>query len=700
MPRVSPGNQARMTLHSLHRVLLIVGASALAGVLIAGLLLPVAGGLGLGAREGAQTFREMPANLKITPPNERSRMTDSDGNTLAVFYEENRIPVDLDDVAPVMRKAVLAIEDHRFYERGPIDFQGTARALAQNLEAGDTVAGGSTLTQQYVKLLRLDQADNADERDDALATSGPAGYMRKLHELRLAMAAERRLTKDEILENYLNIANFGGPPGHANYGVEAAARYYFDTSAEDLELPEAALLAGLIQRPSEYDPTANPEAAIGRRNTVLTRMAEVGMISQEAATEARQKDLELDINESRSGCVASQAPWICDFAIEEISRMEELGDSPTERLALVRTGGLEITTTLEPDVQEAADDAVSGRVAPTDGAVGTMAMVEPGTGRIVALANSREYGLEGDGRTMINYAVDKAMGSSNGIQAGSAFKPFVLAAAIDQGMEPDLEIEAPDQIDMSGEWFEACQDGQSRVRDMDYQPQNSTQGGEITMREATEWSTNTYFVQLLQRTGICRPAQIAQESGVWKQVPHTAEPQPLDQVPSFALGSNTVSPLGMAEAFAMFANSGEHCESFAIEEVRDRSGDTLVERDPQCDRVLDEEVADTVTDLLRGVIESDGATGSAMQLDDGRPAAGKTGTTNESVAVWFVGYTPQLAAAAAVADLEAPQETLDGRTYNGEHVPQAFGGNLPGPMWREAMDEALEDEPREDFPSP
>ena len=189
-------------------------------------------------------------------------------------------------------------------------------------------------------------------------------------------------------------------------------------------------------------------------------------------------------------------------------------------------------------------------------------------------------------------------------------------------------------------------------------------------------------------------------SGVWKQVPHTSEPQPLDQVPSFVLGSNTVSPLGMAEAFAMFANRGEHCESFAVEKVEDRNGETLVEREPECNHVLDEDVADMVNDVLEGVVSNEGATGSAMRLDDGRPAVGKTGTTNENVAVWFVGYTPQISAAAAVADLEAPQETLSGREFNGEVVPQAFGGNLPGPMWREAMNEALEDEPEEDFPEP
>jgi membrane peptidoglycan carboxypeptidase len=682
------------------RLVAVIGVSALAGVLLAGLALPLAGSVGLGAREGADAFTDLPSDLDIPPLAERSRMTDSSGRTLAVFYDENRTPVELDEVARVMQDAVLAIEDHRFYQRGPIDFQGTTRALIENIEAGETAAGGSTLTQQYVKMVLLDQAEGAEERAQVLADSGPEGYLRKLRELRMALAVEEQMTKDEILEGYLNIANFGGPAGRSNYGVEAAARYYFSTSAEDLTLTEAATLAGIVQRPSAYEPTSNPETAIGRRNTVITRMEELGMISPDEAAEARQANLGLDLNERRSGCVSSWAPWVCDYAVNEIMRMPELGDSPEERLQALRRGGLEIETTLSRDVQRAADEAVSDRVAPTDSAVGTLAMVEPGTGHIKALANSREYGPEGDGFSMINYAVDKAMGNSNGIQAGSAFKPFVLAAAIDQGLEPDLRIDSPDQIDMSGEWFDACWNDRTRVRDMDYEPRNSTQGGDITMREATEWSTNTYFVQLLQETGICEPARIAEQSGVWKQVPHTDQPQPLDQVPSFALGSNTVSPLGMAEAYAMFANRGEHCEAFVVTEVRDRDGETLVEREPECNRVLDRDVADTVTDLLRGVIESDGATGTAMRLDGDRPAAGKTGTTNASVAVWFVGYTPQLAAAAAVADLDPPQETLDGRTYNGERVPRAFGGNLPGPMWREAMNSALEDEDPEDFSAP
>ena len=682
------------------RLLALVAVSGLAGLVVAALVAPMVTGIGVSARDGAEAFTEMPAGLEISPLAERSRILDRDGKTLAVFFEENRVEVPLDKISPEMQNAILAIEDHRFYEHGPLDVQGASRAFVGNVQAGETTSGGSTLTQQYVKLLLLDRAESDAERADVLADAGAQGYFRKLRELRVALSVEQRLTKDEILAGYLNIANFGGPPGRANYGVEAAARHYFSTSAAKLTLTQAAMLAGLVQRPTEYDPVDNPEAAIGRRNTVITRMADLGMITQEEAKEARQADLGLDLKESRSGCVSSWAPWFCDYAVNEVLRMDELGDDPDERMETLRKGGLRIVTTLDRDVQRAADDAVSDRVAPTDSAVGTLAMVEPGTGEIKALSNSREYGPQGDGNSMVNYAVDKAMGNSNGIQAGSAFKPFVLAAALNQGMEPNLEINSPERVDVSGEWFEACWNDQSRVRDADYEPENSTRGGRITMREATEWSTNTYYVQLLQRTGICEPARIAESSGVWKQVPTTTKRQPLDQVPSFVLGSNTVAPLGMAEAFAMFANRGEHCASFAVAEIVDRNGDTIVEKEPECDRVLDTDVADMTNDILRGVIETEGATGSAMRLAGDRPAAGKTGTTNRNVAVWFVGYTPQLSAAAAVADLDPPQTTLSGRNYNGDYVREAFGSTLPGPIWRRAMNEALDGEPHEGFPEP
>ena len=686
---------------ALRRVLLIIGVSGLAGVLVAGIALPVAASLGLTARESANAFSDLPAELDVKPLAEQSRIVDASGATLATFYDQNRVTVTLDKIAPVMQQAILAIEDHRFYEHGPIDFQGTARALLGNLDAGDlscgdgcTAGGGSTLTQQYVKLVLQDQATTPKERRAATISTGADGYVRKLRELRLAANVENQLSKDQILERYLNIAYFGGGGGSGGaYGVEAAARYFFSTTAAQLTLNQAALLAGLVQAPSEYDPTDNPEKAVGRRNQVLSRMGEIGMITPTEASQARLADLGLKLKPTRAGCVSTWAPFFCDYVYHELMLMEELGATPEDRERNLLRGGLTITTTLDPKAQHAAQDAMSDRIASTDSAVGSLAMVEPGTGYIRAIANSRGYGQE-TGQSYINFAVDKSMGSaggSNGIQAGSAFKPFVLAAAIRQGISLTTTISAPQTLPMGGKKFKVCwNDSTIYTTDRDYAPKNSTGAGSFNLRTGTERSVNTFYVQLLQRTGICEPATIAQQSGVFKQIPTSPADQPLDQVASFTLGSNTVSPLAMAEGYAMFAARGMHCNSMAVLQVRDRDDAVIVDRKPTCNRVLDEGVADGVNEVLRGVIHNQGATGTRMQLDGGRVAAGKTGTTNNSIAVWFVGYTPQVSTAVAVADLDGEQESLDGRTYNGERISSACGGCIPGPIWKKTMDATLE----------
>ncbi|MBD0293165.1 MAG: transglycosylase domain-containing protein, partial [Jiangellaceae bacterium] len=691
---------------AMRRSLLVVGVSGLAGVLVAGIALPVAASLGLAARESAEAFSDLPAELEFEPLAERSRIADSTGKTLAYFYEQNRRYVTLDKIAPVMRDAIIAIEDRRFYEHGPIDLRGTARAFVNNLDAGEITGGGSTLTQQYVKLVLFNQADTAEERYAAIISSGPQGYIRKLRELRLAAAVEDQLTKDQILERYLNIAFFGGGGGSGGgaYGIAAAAQLFFRTTPDKLTLGQAALLAGLVQAPSEYNPIDNPEKALGRRNQVITEMAELGMITEEEARQVRQSDLDLTVTRLVTTCLPSWAPFFCDYVVHEIRLMPELGKTPDERERTLMRGGLTVLTTLDPEAQKAAAEAMSDRIAPTDSAVGTMAMVEPGTGYIKAMVNSRGYG-EKKGQTYINYAVDKQMGSaggSNGIQAGSAFKPFVLAAAIKQGISLNTTIRAPQELDMGGEKFRVCAANGDTVytTDDDYSPKNSTGSGEFNLKTGTERSVNTFYVQLLQRTGICEPAMIAQKSGIYKQVPHTKEPQPLDQVASFTLGSNTVSPLAMTEAYATFAARGVHCKSIAVIQVLDRAGKVIADRKPQCDRVLDEPVADGVNFVLRGVIENSGATGTRMRLDGRREAAGKTGTTDNSIAVWFAGYTPQLAAAVAVADLDGKQTTLDGRKYNGERIGTACGGCIPGPIWKEAMDAALSGLPKVSFTKP
>jgi membrane peptidoglycan carboxypeptidase len=290
---------------AVRRSLLLIGVSALAGVLVAGLALPVAASLGLAARESSQAFNDMPAELDVQPLAERSRIADASGKTLAYFYEENRRSITLDKIAPVMRNAVIAIEDHRFYEHGPIDLRGTARAFVNNLDAGEVTGGGSTLTQQYVKLVLFNQAKTPEERLDAIRSTGAQGYVRKLRELRLAAAVEDQLSKDEILERYLNIAFFGGGGGSGGcaYGVAAAAQLFFGTTPDKLTLAQAALLAGLVQAPSEYNPIDNPEKAIGRRNQVVTRMAEEGMVTEEEARQVRQSELGLKVSRLINTCL-------------------------------------------------------------------------------------------------------------------------------------------------------------------------------------------------------------------------------------------------------------------------------------------------------------------------------------------------------------------------------------------------------------
>jgi membrane peptidoglycan carboxypeptidase len=671
---------------TVRRVLLVAGVAALCGVLLAGLALPVVAGLGLTARESADTFAAMPADLEPGPMAQTSSMVDADGQPLATFFTENRVEVGLDAVAPIMQDAILAIEDDRFYERGPIDIQGTLRAFLRNVEAGETQGGGSTLTQQYVKQVRVSQATTDAERDEVLASTGTEGYRRKLEELRMAVQVEQELSKDEILTRYLNIAFFGS----RSYGIEAAARTYFSTTAAELTLTQAALLAGIVQQPVAYDPTNDPEAALGRRNVVLNRMAATGRITEAEAAEARQTELGLVPSATPNGCVPSYAGYFCDYVVHELLTMPELGETVDDRQNLINTGGLRIETTVSRSTQEAAQNAVSDRVAPTDTAIGSLATVQPNNGYIRAIANSRTYGIEGDGVSVINYAADEIMGGGNGIQPGSTFKAFVLAAAINQGIPLNTSINSPQEIRVREREYTTCEGRYPSSQT--WRVRNSTGSGTFNLRTGTERSVNTFFAQLEERTGICEPATIAEQAGVMRaDLDSEGNQQSLDQIPSFTLGANEVSPLSMAGAYAMFANRGVHCPPTSVVRVTDSQGNVLVDHTkPTCQKVLEPAIADAVNSVLQGVMENSGGTGRAMRLEDGRPAAGKTGTTTSAIAVWYVGYTPQLSTAVAVADVDGRQESLDGRTYNGERIGEACGSCIPGPMWKQMMDAALD----------
>ena len=449
-----------------------------------------------------------------------------------------------------MVKAIVSIEDYRFYEHGALDLRGTLRALVTNQAQGGVVQGGSSITQQMVKLTLVAQADSKAERvaatDDTLA--------RKVRELRYAIAFEEQYSKDWILERYLNIAYFGD----GAYGIQSAARHYFDKNAKDLDLRESAMLAGLVKNPTGLDPTNSPDAARERRNVVLDRMAQLDVITPKQAAKTKKADLGLDAQPSDNGCVNSRAPFFCDYVINTLMQDPSLGETKEERKQLLRSGGLTIRTTIDLRFQAAADRAVQEYTDPTDQVIGGVAMVEPGTGEVKAIAQSRPMGSDRDaGQTYLNYVVPQEVGDAAGFQAGSTFKAFVLAQALMRGVQPSTTISVPAQEFIPERNFEDC-DGPygGPYNTVIWDPANfDATGGTYNLYTGTQNSVNTFFANLEQLTGICKPYELARNMGVDLTDPDN------ERVPSFTLGVADVSPLEMAEAYATFAARGQHCDS-------------------------------------------------------------------------------------------------------------------------------------------
>ena len=652
-------------------VFLLVALTA--GAVAAAMVLPVAAATGLLTRGAIDSFESLPSQLDAPDLPERSVILAADGSVMATIYYQNRVEVPLTAVAPVMRQAIVAVEDARFLDHPGIDLRGTMRAVVANSTQSGGTQGGSTITQQYVKNLLIASATNEEELEAARART-PS---RKLREIRYALALERRYSKEEILERYLNIVYFGA----GAYGVEAAARRYFSKPAAELDLVESATLAGIVQQPTAFDPTRNPELAEQRRNLVLGEMAEAGFITPVEASAAARVSLEevLDPSIQPNGCTSSYAPYFCDFVIRMIKADPAFGETLVEREALLRRGGLTIRTTLDPDVQDAAMKSVTSYIPIKDSSqrAAAITLVEPGTGNVIAMAQNREWGLKGRGKTTYNYNVDQGFGGTIGMQAGSTFKVFTLAAALEQGFSPTEGIDSPNP--KTFENFVNCTTGEK------FQPvtvRNSGSAGFLNMFQATAFSTNTYFVTLAERFGLCRQAEIAEEMGV-----RLATGDPLLRVPTFSLGTMEVSPLSMAGAYAAFANHGTYCQPRVVLEITDRYGNNLDVPDPRCREVISRNVADAVTGVLTNVIDGpfDGRTGGLMSLPD-RPAAGKTGSTNENAAIWFAGFTPQVAAAVWVGDPRGGfAYPMTNVTINGTYYSYVTGGQIPGPIWRETM---------------
>ena len=607
----------------------------------------------------------------------------ADGSVLATIYYQNRVEVPLASVSPIMRQAIVAIEDSRFLDHPGIDLRGTMRAIVANSTQSGGTQGGSTITQQYVKNLLIASASNEEELEAARART-PS---RKLREIRYALALERRYSKEEILERYLNTVYFGD----GAYGIQAAAQRYFGINASELNLAQAATLAGVVQQPVGLNPRRFPIKAEARRNVVLQRMVDLGYITADSATKASKISLSksLRITEKRNGCTTSYAAYFCDYVLSFIKKDSFFGETAEDREAFLRRGGLTIKTTLDPALQTAAQKAVDTAIPRKDKSRKAVAVssVQPGTGGVLVMAQNRIWGTSGRGKTTVNFNVNTKYGGSLGAQAGSTFKVFVLAAALDQGLPITTTLNSPSSRTFTG--FVDCTTGAPFAP---YRVQNSTGSGTYSMKTATANSVNTFFVALEKKTGLCRPKEIAEAMGVTQ-----ATGTPLKRVPSFVLGSQAVSPLAMAEAYATFAARGTHCRSVPMSEVVDRDGASLGAPSADCKEVIRPAVADAVNQLLTSVMKI----GTGKSLKIGRPVAGKTGTTNENAAVWFCGHTPQLATAVWIGDPRGGQRyPIRDITINGTYITKGYGGRLAGPIWRDVMVAGLKGQPVIDFTKP
>jgi membrane peptidoglycan carboxypeptidase len=671
--------------------------SALAGVLVAGMALPFVGTAGLAAKSASDHFEDIPDDLKTPDLPQRSQILAADGSVIATVWGDfgNRVIVPFDAISPNVWQALVATEDSRFFQHGGIDIKGTMRAFVSDL--GGSNQGGSSIAQQYVKNVLVLQAGNdkakySDATGDSLA--------RKIRELKYAIAVEQKFSKTEILERYLNLVPFAENVS----GIETAADRWFGVHASQLTIPQAATLIGMLKNPVAYDPAKHPQAATDRRNTVLDRMADptVHYITPEQAAAFKAMPLGLNLQAQHSGCIYApgSAAFFCEYIEQEILNDPIYGKTKADRAAFFNRGGLTIKTTMDPKMEASAEKAINDNVAATDVPGAAIAMIQPGTGQIKAMAQSRNMGT-GEGQTYLNLAADPAHGGGNGYQAGSTFKSFVAMAALEKGLTPQYVQNLPYQIDESSTKFTTCDSPQGVTQDTKWKPTDETQGeaGPQTMTSALWNSVNNYFIKMEEQTGICEPARLAAAAGLTIDSDNGAGKR-LEQIGSFTLGTNQVTPIAMANAYATFAAHGMYCKPTAISAITDTSGKQYPVATPDCHQSIDPSLTDQLTGMLQGVVDK--GTASSVRTFFSGPAAGKTGTNDSRLMTWFDGYTPNLAAAVwvGVVSPKPNDKGLVNVKIHGQYYDKVCGGCLAAPIWGQAMKGALAGTSVPDFSMP
>jgi membrane peptidoglycan carboxypeptidase len=692
------------------RFLVFLVVSAACGVLTASLVLPTVAAAGVAFNNSVVFFNKLPSELKVDSPSLSTKVLSADGKQIATFYAENRVKVGLDQMSPYIKDAIVAIEDSRFYEHAGVDPQGILRALTSNVSSGDR-QGASTLTQQYVTNV-INESLMSEGRDDQVILSGQKSIADKVREVKLALELEKKYTKDQILEGYLNIVFFNRDA----YGIEAAAHHFFSTTAKDLTLPQAALLAGLVNSPSFYDPSVNPENALKRRNQVLDAMLKQGKITQSDHDAAVASSVELKISPAKQGCAgAEMAPYFCDYVSHLILNNPAYGADVAEREKKLYRGGLTITTTLDSRLQgpaQAQVDATAGANPDKWGA--SLVSIQPGTGKILAMAQNTVF-LPGEGKfdTQLNFNVDAKDGNGNdlngagGFQPGSTMKPFTFAEWLNEGKSLVAEVDASRRTyPLDFPWKSSCgkvlgayntaQKALGAADDL----QNNDEGyyRKMPVNYGLYNSINTATFAEAAQLDFCGIQKIVDAVGLHSGVDNA--PVNMHQLGNL-LGAIGVAPLHLANAFATFANDGKYCAPIAIAEVTDAAGGKLPAETSQCRDAVKPEVARGVNSVLQDVLKKGSGVYIEPKVQDKVPVAAKTGTSNNNGATWVAGYTTGIATASFFGDaLEGQKRPGQNVTINGKFYKNIDGYMLAGPQWANYMVQVAGLYPAAAFPPP
>ncbi|HEU4346302.1 MAG TPA: transglycosylase domain-containing protein, partial [Actinoplanes sp.] len=665
------------------RIAPLVRAGLIAGLVVAGLAYPLAAVAGYGVKTGSDALQSMPEELTEVPNAQTTYVYASDGRTLlTTFYEEHRKPTKLRDMSPAITQAIVASEDSRFYEHHGVDAKGVARAFVANQKAGGVSQGASTLTMQYVRMALRDGAKTPKDAIEATEQT----TVRKLREMRLAIELEKRASKEEILQRYLNSAYFG----HRAYGIFAAAQVFFSKKPAKLNLTEAALLAGLVKAPSAYDPAqkGNQRAATERRNYVIDQMQRMGVITAAQAATAKRAKIKLRLSSPPNDCVSisrEHNDWgfFCDYFRNWWLEQPAFGATPREREESLRRGGYKVVTTIDPRIQRYALEHVLDKEDRDSRFAHGEVVIEPGTGRIKAMAVNRTYsldqrdngehtdrakhrdGLKGTYPNTVNPLLGG--GTMAGYQAGSTFKIFTMLAALDDGKKLSTSFHAPQRL--VTRYITAPGPATCGIH---WCPKNSTasMSGRQTMWSGFGKSVNTYFVWLEQKIGSEKAVRMAERLGLrWRTDVDRmlAAPDRAGGWGAFTLGVSDATPIEMANVFATLGADGEYCEPLPVRTIVRPDGKAAKYQGrniaaPRCHQAVSTAVARAATDAARCVTGYGAAKGGCGGWETSpmvhavmrRPVAGKSGTTDGNKTAWFIGFTPQLAAAAFVADPDNP----------------------------------------------